>query len=208
MKTLKTISLSMFLGLTLIAPSAFAEAKKQDLNLKTSALNWKGTKVVGSSHVGTLMFKSGSVNTVSGKLTNGTFVVDMASIKNEDVEDAKWNTKLVNHLKSDDFFGVANHPTSKLVIKKFQHIKDGLYQARGELTIKGITKPVSFKAETKSGSGDIQTLKATLLFDRTDFNVRYGSGKFFDNLGDKMISDEIKVEANITFKNGIKTAKK
>lgn len=184
--------------ITVVAPSAFASAKGKvvPLSLEESALKWKGTKVTGA-HNGSVRLKSGSVK-ISGKhVTGGEFEVDMASIANEDLSGGTAD-KLVGHLKSDDFFNVEKYPTAKFVITKVTPLKkkaeDGSdHTVTGKLTIRDKTESVSFPATIKVGAA-AATAKGTVKVDRTKWDVKYGSGKFFKGLGDKMIHDEFSVD--------------
>ncbi|MFN3269431.1 MAG: YceI family protein, partial [Candidatus Kapaibacteriota bacterium] len=137
------------------------------------------------------------------KITSGEFEVDMTSIRNEDLKDKDLNAKLVGHLKSDDFFSVAKFPTAKFVITHSTPLKaskagEPNIAITGKMTIKGITQTISFPATIKADGNKI-TAKATLELDRTKFDVRYGSGSFFDNLGDNVIYDNFTLELNLTF---------
>ena len=98
--------------------------------------------------------------------------------------------KLVGHLKSDDFFGVEKHPTASLqVTKVISRGKVGSYKIIGDLTIKGTTKEIKFNTVVDNTTG-VPVASADLTIDRSDFGIRYGSGSFFDDLGDKTIYDE------------------
>nr|WP_319400649.1 YceI family protein [uncultured Carboxylicivirga sp.] len=165
----------------LVSAAAFAQSKKIDV--KKSSLEWTGKKVTGE-HMGNILFKSGELVFKDGKLSGGEFEVDMTSITNTDLTDAEYNKKLVGHLKSDDFFGVEKYPTSTLKIKTI-HQKGNEYHVVADLTIKGKTNPVEFSV---MDSDDVYD--GVITIDRTKYDVRYGSGKFFDNLGDKVIYDE------------------
>jgi polyisoprenoid-binding protein YceI len=103
--------------------------------------------------------------------------------------DAGYNQKLIGHLKSDDFFGVAKFPLSTLEVKKVEAKGDKLYHFNADLTIKGITSPVEFDAEVNEISGQL-TATGLLTVNRTKFGIKYGSGSFFEGLGDKMIYDD------------------
>ncbi len=164
--------------------TAFGEA----IDLKASSLQWKGTKVTGE-HTGKLSFKSGEVKMKDGKLTGGNFVVDVNSLTVEDLK-GEWATKFIGHMKSKDFFEVEKHPTASMKIKK---VADGKITA--DLTIKGKTNEVTFpfKKEGKIYSGKLE-------FDRTKFDMVYGSGDFFKNLGDKMIHNEVKLDYKFVVK--------
>ncbi len=142
------------------------------------------------------MLKNGSLTLKDNKIVGGEFNIDMNSLNCKDLEDAEWNGKLVGHLKSDDFFGVEKFPLSTLIIKETTSNKDGETDLKGELTIKGITRPVSFTAKKVEN-----TFLASITVDRTKYNVRYGSGKFFENLGDNMIYDDFTLEIKVVLDN-------
>jgi polyisoprenoid-binding protein YceI len=124
-------------------------------------------------------------------LSGGTFVIDMTSITNTDMS-GNMADKLVGHLKSDDFFGVATYPTSTLVITKVEGAENGQYKVTADLSIKGKTHPVTFVTKNE---GD--TFMADIKVDRTLYDVRYGSGKFFEGLGDKMIYDNFELSVTL-----------
>ncbi|MDA3931083.1 MAG: YceI family protein [Prolixibacteraceae bacterium] len=155
-----------------------------------SELKWNGKKVTGE-HYGKISIKEGAFSVKNNKVETGTFVIDMASITCDDLE-GEWNDKLVGHLKSDDFFSVEAHPEATLKITGSTLLENNKATLKGDLTIKGITKPVEFEATHVEN-----TFSAVVSVDRTAYNVRYGSGKFFDNLGDKTISDVFTMDVKI-----------
>ncbi len=165
--------------------------KKKTLNAKQSKIEWEGEKLTGS-HEGTIMFKDGYLEMDGENITGGEFTVDMTSINVTDIEgDGK--KQLEGHLKSDDFFGVANHPTAKLVIKNATKKGDS-YGVIADLTIKGTTHSVTFDLEM---NGDTATTEFTV--DRTKYDIKYGSGSFFEGLGDKVIYDEFELDVTLKF---------
>ena len=170
--------------------------KKLVADAAATVIDWKGDKIVGSFHVGTIELKSGWLTVDGTSVTGGEFIVDMNSIKNSDVKDEKMRERLVGHLKSDDFFGVEKYPLSMLVITGSCKSADGKMLFRGNLTIKEATHPVEFTA-TESKSGNVVTYAAAINFDRSLYDVRFGSGKFFSNLGDNAINDEIKLNVKL-----------
>ena len=181
MKTLKSILATI---LTLTTVGLFAQQMKVDT--EKSSLKWHGEKVTGE-HCGHIDLKEGWLAWENDKLTGGSFVIDMASITNADLEDEAYNTKLVNHLKSDDFFGVEKFPAAKLEIKSSEKFKNNKATVKAHLTIKDITHPVEFELQKNEN-----WFMAEIVVDRSKYDVRYGSGSFFDNLGDKMIPLKIK----------------
>ncbi|WP_299063450.1 YceI family protein [uncultured Polaribacter sp.] len=172
----------------------------QDLNnvdVANSVITWKGTKPTGA-HNGTIMLKEGSLNVEEGKLVGGTFVVDMSSMKNEDL-DAESGAKLVGHLSAPDFFDVATYPMSKFVITNVEEA-EGKLAVTGNLTVKDVTKSITIPAMLTT-EGDVTTFTSEKFnVDRADFNVKYGSKKFFDNLKDKFIDDMIEFSFTVKTK--------
>jgi polyisoprenoid-binding protein YceI len=157
-----------------------------------SQVFWKGYKVTGQ-HEGTIALTEGNLTFADQVLTGGSFTVDMSSLAATDL-DGEMKGKLEGHLKSDDFFGTEAHPTAQLVITQVGVDAAGGYQVTGDLTIKGITQPVSFPMTIAEN-----TAKASLKIDRTLYDIRYGSNNFFENLGDKAINNEFDLEVTLQF---------
>lgn len=196
---MKTFPSILAISAMLMSTSLFA--KTYQLDTKKSKLSWTGSKVlVDSKHTGTVDIKSGQVEFGKDGPTSAVVVVNMTTIKNEDLTDPGYNKKLVGHLKSPDFFDVEKHPEATLKVTSFKKQGPTAYDLTGDLTIKGTTKPVAFKATTASEKGGLSKISADLEFDRTEFGVRYGSGKFFQNLGDKVISDKVQLKVELTGK--------
>jgi len=134
-----------------------------------------------------------SLNFTDDKLSGGEFVIDMASLTATDLE-GEYKDKLNGHLLSDDFFGAATFPTSTLVITDVKAVSKNAYAVTGDLTIKGITKSVEFDASVYG-----KKATANLKVDITLFNVKYGSGSYFDGLADNLIYDEIDLVIDLAF---------
>ena len=172
---------------------ATGSIRTTSINVEKSVINWKGYKVLGS-HTGTIQVKSGNLDWEDDKLIGGSFEIDMNTIACTDLE-GEYAGKLVGHLKSDDFFGAAKYPMAKFEITNVvSRGKTGDYKVMGNLTIKESTQPVSFNAMVKDGMAS-----GKMTIDRSKFNVRYGSGSFFDNLGDNTIYDEFDIEVNLVY---------
>ncbi|MFN8211796.1 MAG: YceI family protein [Bacteroidales bacterium] len=186
---------NIFLLLVLFSFSAaIANAQvKLTADTEKTTLNWLGEKVTGQ-HTGTIKLQSGSLSLKENKIVAGEFVIDMASLK-----DSEGNTRLEGHLKSPDFFDVEKFPTAKLVLKSSESFDKGSAVVKGELTIKGVTNPIEFKAATQK-KDDGNWYFANIIVDRTKWNIKYGSGSFFDNLGDKTIYDEFKLKVALLVK--------
>jgi polyisoprenoid-binding protein YceI len=176
------LALSLAFGSSAMATEPVAN-EKRSVNTEKSTVTWKAYKVTGS-HTGTIDLTSGALMFDGNTLTGGEFEVDMSSLTATDLE-GEYKDKLVGHLKSDDFFSVANHPTSTLVFTGVKATGKNSYEVTGDLTIKGITKPITFDLSVYGSKAT-----ATMKVDRSEYDVRYGSDTFFDNLGDKTIYDE------------------
>jgi len=160
-------------------------------NTSKSELKWTGKKVTGE-HWGYVNLKDGKLTFKSNKITSGEFTIDMTSLTCKDLTDETYNQKLIGHLKSDDFFSVDKYPSVKLVITESSVFINNEATVNAKLTIKGITQPITFKVK-KDGN----VYSSTLTIDRTKFDVRYGSGKFFDSLGDNMIYDDFIIDVKL-----------
>lgn len=164
-------------------------------NVDESSVAWTATKVVSGGHNGTVKLANGSLEINGGQLKGGSFTIDMKTIVNTDLS-GEWKAKLEGHLKSDDFFAVETFQTAALKITSVTSKGNGKYDVTADITIKGKTESISFPA-TVTVDGDQVTASAKLTVDRTKFDVRYGSNSFFDNLGDKAISDEFTLDVNL-----------
>lgn len=186
MKAMKVSIIAMVMFAT---TSLYAQEYVVDVD--NSTLKWHGKKVTGE-HWGHINLKEGSMVMDKDQIKSGMFVIDMKSITNDDLKDEGYNQKLVGHLKSDDFFGVENHPEAMLKIKKSTPFKNNKATVDAHLTIKGITHPITFETQ-RNGNEFV----AEIVVDRSKYDVRYGSGSFFDNLGDKMIYDDFTMTVNL-----------
>lgn len=177
----------------ILALSAFKPVV-YNVDVTKSSITWVGKKVTGS-HNGTIAIKSGTLNVDGKNVTGGSFVIDMTAIKDADGSD-----KLEGHLKADDFFGSAKYPTSTFVITKVTGKAPNLTVA-GNLTIKGITKPLTFPATTTvNADGTVSALAGKIIVDRTKYDIRYGSKSFFDSIGDKAIDDNFEIGVKLVAK--------
>lgn len=170
--------------------AAFTQAPVNDgfyrIDPKTSTIKWTGSKITGKSHNGEVKLLEGGLQFNNGQITNGKFAIDMTTIDVQDLE-GSMKEKLEGHLKSEDFFGVEKFKTANLAIVSVDGDK-----VTANLTIKGITNPVTFPVKVVFESDGSLTASADIEVDRSKFDVRYGSDSFFDNLGDKAIDNIIK----------------
>lgn len=189
--------------LSLLVSTNFCFAEKVEVDLSASQLTWLGKKVSGQ-HNGTIKFKSGYLNIVDNQVKDGEFILDMNSITNLDIESPEYKAKLEGHLKSNDFFNVEQYPEGKFVIKgiKPEAVPNESATIIGELTIKDQTHLIQLPANIqKLETGYQGEAKATI--DRTRWDIRYNSDKFFDpaELGDKLIYNDIEIGLLVKTKN-------
>lgn len=181
-----------------------AGSKELKIDVAASTIQWHAEKVVGE-HDGTVKIKDGTINVKDGKIVGGVIDVDLTSLDNTDITDADTKGKLVGHLKSEDFFDVTKFPVSKLEIVEVTPIQNAAagqpnYNVKGNLTIRGVTKGITFPATLNITDSKV-TGTSTFDIDRTEFGLKYGSGKFFEGLGDKMIKDNFTMKFNVTAGN-------
>lgn len=205
----------MVLATALFAAPAFAQTKKGvkpakkdgtatmlKVDTAKSEVKWTGSKVlVKSSHHGTMKLKSGEVEWKDNTITKGNFVIDMASLANEDLKGNPKQADLEGHLKSPDFFDVQKYPEAKFVITSVKAMPNPgtvgpTHEITGDLTLKGETKSVTFPASINKLENGAEA-NANFKIDRTLWNVKYGSDKFFTGLGDKVIANEIEIALKI-----------
>ncbi|MCM2349909.1 MAG: YceI family protein [Bacteriovoracaceae bacterium] len=172
----------------------------QTFNVEPSATKivYVGKKVTGE-HTGNLNVKSGKITLKGEEITGGEVVVDMNSLTSTDLTDAEYNAKYVGHMKSEDFFNTAKYPESKLVIKSSKKTAKGL-EVKGDLTIIGQTKPVTFIVTDLKKTDAGLTGKSNLTLNRTQWGLKYGSNSFFKGLGDKAINDDFTLAIDLAAK--------
>lgn len=195
---IKNISLSV-LAIMAVALFSFTVPEEKivtySIDLDRSSLEWLGKKVTGQ-HNGNIALSSGALIVEDNEITGGTFTIDMTSITNEDIKDQEYNQKLVGHLKSDDFFGVKKYPEATFKITEVEENEGEKFDITGDLTIKGITHQISFPADITVGKKEV-VANAKIIVDRSKYDVRYGSGSFFDDLGDKTIYDDFEMDISL-----------
>ena len=185
MKNLKSIALAV---VALVSFTVNAQTKK--INVEKSNIHWIGKKVSGQ-HDGTIKIKDGALVMKGDKVTGGKFTVDMTTINTTDLT-GDMKGKLDGHLKADDFFGVEKFPTATLEFKKIGDKGNGTYTVTADLTIKGITNPVTFDLVVNGA-----TATTKVIIDRTKYDIKYKSKSFFDSLGDNFIYDDFELEVSL-----------
>ena len=163
------------------------------ISTSSSELSWIGKEITTKIHTGTIDIQNGNLEIDSDSLITGQVSMNMSTINVTDLE-GRSKEYLEKHLKSGDFFSVTDHPNAILSFKsKKYHSKDNKITFDGQLSIKSITHPITFEAFLEEGSSLINA-KASFSFDRTKYDVKFRSGSFFTDLGDKLILDDISIE--------------
>ena len=167
------------------------------IDTKESVMTWRGYNLNGlNSQTGYVYISKGELRLEKGGLTGGTVEIDMNTI--EDKRHGRDNN-LVKHLKDPDFFEVKKFPFSTITITKVTPIDGENKKVTGDLTIKGITHPVTFPVKMEVRDRIIKA-ETKLVIDRTQWDVRYKSGKFYDNLANQAMSDSIEFHMKIVAK--------
>jgi polyisoprenoid-binding protein YceI len=174
------------------------ENKQFVIESAQSNIDWVGRKVTGA-HNGTISIKEGILTLTDGQLAGGEFTIDTTSIKILDVTDPDTNTQFAGHLASPDFFASEQYPEAKFVITLAEPAGENNYNIEGNLTIKGITRPVSFTAVVNNANG-IVNASGKVVVDRTLYDMRFRSGNFFKDLGDTLIYNNFDLNVSITAK--------
>jgi polyisoprenoid-binding protein YceI len=181
------------LSISIITLFSFTtHVNKVNANKNNSSVIWTGSKPTGS-HTGNVILKDGYLSFDHGNLVGGEFTIDMTSITCSDIESEKKNKYLVDHLKDEDFFDVNKFPEAKLVVNRVKNLEGSQFEMKGNMTIKGITNPVTFSADIKINRNSYTAI-AKIIIDRTKWGVEYKSGNIFKDLGDKIIYDDMEFD--------------
>lgn len=178
--------------------------KGYNVNLSESTIEWVGTKPVGKHH-GTINIQEGSLLVSDEGITGGKYVMDMTTIQPDD-QDEEGNNKLGGHLKSEDFFQVEKYPTATFEITSVTEgveqsedliMKDATHMITGNLTMKGITKSITFPAKVEVQDNKV-IADANFNIDRTEWDIVYRNDK---SLGDNFIRPEINLDVHLAAEN-------
>jgi len=179
---------------------AFTKPKTETYKVDTekSSIEWIGRKVTGQ-HNGVIKLAGGELAVAGNTVKAGTVTIDMNSITVLDLE-GNSKDKLTGHLKSEDFFSVEKNPTSKFQITKVSAASADRINVTGNLTIKGITKSLTFPATVKKQGDVVVAVAKGVKVNRAQYDIRYGSNSFFGDLGNKAIDDDFELAFNLVAK--------
>lgn len=171
-------------------------------DLETSIIEWEGAKPTGT-HNGTIELTEGQLYLDEGNVVGGKFVIDMNSIVVLDLTDPDMNGKLLGHLKSADFFETETYPTATFEITSVEAVQGNpaaTHNITGNLSMKDVTRSVTFPATVNVSDNGVTATSATFLIDRTQWNVQYGSKTLFANLKDDFINDQMALTITLNAK--------
>lgn len=185
------------------AAVATEEASTYTVDATKSTIEWIGSKPAGK-HNGTIALSKGELALNNGKVESGNFTIDMNSITVLDLAAGDGKEDLEGHLKglgkeedADHFFNTKKYPEGTFEITSVETV-DAVTTVSGNLTLKGITKPVSFPATIAVDGDTVMLNSESFKIDRTQWNVNYASKSVFDDLKDKFVDDEIELKVSVT----------
>lgn len=212
-KNKSSISFMMFFMLVLTPALLSAQTSQKPsssgklaVNIDESKVNWIGKKP-GGEHNGYVRLSKGELILAKNEVTGGSFTIDLNSITDVDIQDKDMNARLVGHLKSADFFDVSNYPTGSFVITKVSKLQGSAsatnkvtHKIEGNLTLKGITKKISFDAAISILNGKVTASAPPFTINRTDWGVNYQSKSIFAELKDQFIYDDMTLSIELISK--------
>ena len=171
------------------------------IDVGSSKIEWTGRNLTGA-HSGTIGLREGQIEVAAGQPLRGSFILDMHTIRNVNLEDSGMRQKLLQHLMSEDFFEVRTFPTAEFSLLKFTPLPEAKpgnpnYEIAGELKMKGASHEIVFRAILAPTPDGLFAADAHLDIDRTRWNVLYGSGKFYQKLGKHLVNDEISLSLKL-----------
>ena len=173
--------------------------RRYTVDVEQSIIEWTGRNP-NSTHYGTLRLLRGDVTIQQGRL-DGTFEIDMLSLKNVNLEGSEWQPVLISHLKSDDFFFAEKFPTARFTINSARRISESLtapnFEVEGTFELRGVRNDMKFLATISNLADGAITAEAHFDFDRTQWKIIYGSSLYFEHLGMHLVFDPISIRLRI-----------
>ncbi len=189
------------------AATASEGAVTYAVDKEASVVMWEGYKPAKYSHTGIIQLKDGSLAVNNGNIEGGSFVIDMTTLTNLDVEDPKDKAKLEGHLKSGDFFEVEKYPTGQFEITKVEPMtgdaNGATHKITGNLTLKGITKSIELPANVAIDGDKVVATTPEFTINRTEWDVKFNSG-LAGAVGDALIADDVKLKIDLMAKNSVR----
>lgn len=186
-----------------------AVSVEYDVATDVSDIRWTGFKTYAERvHTGKIMMSGGSIKVVEGNVIGGNFVIDMATISNDDlpVEGQFNKDKLVGHLSSPDFFYVEKFPTSsftitEVVIAPADHEQGVTHMLSGNLEMRGNSRNITVPATIEIVDNKLTLNTPEFVIDRTQWEVEALSTSIAGLAKDNLVDDNIKLQIELTAKS-------
>lgn len=190
---------------------AAAEGGVYTIDSETSTVTWRAQKPLLSNYedTGMIPVSDGQITVADQSITDGSITFNVGEITATETSNTSAGVgRLTNHLRSDDFLDVEMYPTASFTITDTAPVATTTtetdYQLTGDLTIKGQTNEITFPAEVGM-SDDNLVVRGETEIDRSEWEIRYGSDSFFDNLGDDVIADDVEITIDLVANMGDET---
>jgi polyisoprenoid-binding protein YceI len=161
-----------------------------------SSVKFTVTHLTVSEVEGRFKTYNGTVESNGDDFSNAkvTFTVDINSVNTDDENRDK-------HLKSDDFFNAEKYPQMKFVSTSFKKLKGNYYTLEGDLTIRDVTKKVTFAVMYGGASkdpygNDRVGFKATGKVSRKEYHLMWNK---MTEAGGAVVGDEVNILLNLEF---------
>jgi len=174
---------------------------RRALDVGESRVEWIGRNLL-NKHEGSLALKAGYLDFDGTTITGGEVVLSMREIHCADLTGTPLHDVLIAHLRSDDFFDTERFPEARVVLRSAQFDPTAApggqnMSVEADLTLKGVTAPVNFTASAGLDVDGRPAAQASFAFDRTQWGVLYGSGKFFHRLAGHLVNDLIEIQLRL-----------
>lgn len=171
-----------------------------------SVIRWVGRNR-SHSHNGTIRFSEGDLHFPDGSqgVGKGFLKMDMDSIDSDDLAGSSMLPVLIAHLKSDDFFNVEQYPIAEMRITELtpmaaSSITCMTHHLRGTLKLLRTERALECDAALRNLPEKQLGLFCQLNWDRTLWEVKYGSARFFRFLGMHSVDDVVSLDVALFFK--------
>lgn len=163
----------------------------QSYSLLDSEVGWKGKAAFNAYALsGAVELEGADFQGSKEELHTAKIVMDMTRIQSD-------NARLIQHLKSKDFFEVKRYKQATFVMKSKLNLQEGKQEISGELSIKDSTHPISFPVELKQEGGHWM-IEGIMSIDRTQYGITFNSPTYFEKLKEQAIADEFELSFSLT----------
>jgi len=173
---------------------------KYTLTKEKHTISWEATKITGSKHSGIIKAVNGKFKVEDGSISRGVLSFEMDSFEVTDIT-GEDKADFDGHLKSEDFLDIEKYPVARLDMNGSFIDNNGEMNLSCSFDFHGVVVDyiVPFTVEQIKMKGRFgYQINGKFMIDRTKHNITYGSGSVFDDLGDRVINDDVKIGFNFT----------